>query len=228
VKRFRIVDLSHPIRPDLPVWPGDPPTSLQPAATLEKSGYTLNRLTIGEHSGTHAGAPCHLIPDAMDMASIPASSLVLPAVKLEVRELAATACRFLLSPEDVQRWEKKHGLIMSGAAVLIETGWSAHWHDPGRYYSEKFPGLDLQTVENLGRRGITAVGIDSPGIDGGGSRDFAANRALAANGMLHLENLTGLREVPEKDAWIFIGALPIVGGSGSPARILAMVPDLDE
>jgi kynurenine formamidase len=224
---FKIIDLTHPIQHDLPVWPGDPPTCIVPATTIPQIGYALNRLTIGEHSGTHVGAPCHLIPDAADMASIPAANLILPTMKIDVRGQAASAARFLVSPDQLQQWEKDHGKVAAGSAILIETGWSVHWHDAGRYFAENFPGLERETVDLLMIRGVKAVGIDSPGIDGGGSCDFAANRALARNGALHLENLANLDRVPLKGAWIFIGALPIIGGSGSPARILALMPAQD-
>jgi len=224
MNHFRIVDLTHSIRPDMPVWPGDPPTRIEPAAALLREGYALNRLIIGEHSGTHTGAPCHLIAGAADMASIPAWRLVLPVVKLDFQSEASSTAKFLVSPEHISRWERGGGTIAAGSAILIETGWDVCWRDTGRYFGENFPGIEPGAAELLAKRGVAAIGIDSPGVDGGDSRDFAANRTLAESGALHLENLTNLNQLPLSGAWVFIGALPIVGGSGSPARILALVP----
>jgi kynurenine formamidase len=73
-------------------------------------------------------------------------------------------------------------------------------------------------------RGVLGLGIDTAGIDGGASQTLEANRILLDNGRFHLENLTNLERLPARGAWLFIGALPLVGGSGSPARVLAWLP----
>ena len=69
------------------------------------------------------------------------------------------------------------------------------------------------------------MGIDTAGIDGGTSQTLEANRVLLDNGRFHLENLTNLGRLPAKGAWLFIGALPLVGAGGSPARVLAWFPE---
>jgi len=54
--------------------------------------------------------------------------------------------------------------------------------------------------------------------------ELSANRALLKGRRFHLENLTGLERLPATGAWLFIGALPLVGGGGAPARVLAWRP----
>ena len=88
-----------------------------------------------------------------------------------------------------------------------------------------FPGFSKEAVEFLiANRKIIGIGIDSPGIDGGGSTEYSANKLLAKAGLYHLENLTNLKNLCFKNIFIFIGALPIISGSGSPCRIIALQP----
>ncbi len=220
-----IIDLTHPIHGNMPVWPGDPDTRIEKMTDCSTEGYYLNRLIIGEHTGTHVGAPRHFLENSAAMDVVAAEHLFLPAIKLDVRPWVVDSSPLLLTTELLIDWEQENGLIEAGVSVMLNTGWSDFWHQPQRYWGEEFPAISPQATSFLVcQRGVSAVGIDSPGIDGSMSRDFAAGKILAANNALHLENLTNLHRLPVRGAWIFIGALPIVGGSGSPARVVAMVP----
>jgi len=122
-------------------------------------------------------------------------------------------------------------MIPAAAAVLIETGWSSRWPDAAAYFARDaggtmhFPGISLEAMQLLVvERGVRIVGIDTAGLDGGTSATFAAGRMLAQQGGVHLENLARLAQVPPTDAWLIIGALAVAGGSGAPARVLALVP----
>ena len=57
IRYSRVVELSHPIQPGMPAWPGDPPTRFTTLARLASQGFFLRRLSLGEHSGTHLNAP---------------------------------------------------------------------------------------------------------------------------------------------------------------------------
>lgn len=223
---YRIIDLSHPLQPGMPVWPGDPPLAITPAAGLDREGYYLNRLTLGEHTGTHAGAPAHYLAGGLAMDAIPVDDLIAPLFTIAV-PLQGDA---LLEPADVADWEARFGPLPPGCAVAVATGWSRRWPDEKSYLgraadgSLHFPGISPAAMELIVRaRGARIVGIDTPGLDGGLSADFLSGKILAGQGGIHLENLTALDQLPARGAWIVIGALPIAGGSGSPARVLALV-----
>jgi kynurenine formamidase len=223
---FTVVDLTHPLHEGMPVWPGDPPVQIVTAAERERDGFLLQRISCGEHSGTHAGAPRHFLAEGPAMAEMPAERLVARAVRIS-RCLGRDE---LFAPEAVIAWEAEHGAIPLGSAVVIETGWSRFWPDAGAYFAldaagtMHFPGISVAAMRLLvEERGVTTVGIDSAGLDGGMSTDYQANILLARHGGLHLENLAGLDRIPPTGAWLVIGALPIAGGSGSPARVLALV-----
>ncbi|HOT96688.1 MAG TPA: cyclase family protein [bacterium] len=224
---FRILDLSHPFAADMPVWPGDPPVWITPTAGYEREGYLLNALSCGEHSGTHCGAPCHFVTGGTSMDRFSAEQLVAPLVKI-TRRLHQDD---LLTAAGVTGWEKRFGPIAADAAVVVETGWSSRWPDAAAYLARDaggtmhFPGISLEAMQLLVvERGVRIVGIDTPGVDGGASADFAAGTLLAHHGGLHLENLARLAQAPPTGAWLIIGALAITGGSGAPARLLALTP----
>jgi kynurenine formamidase len=223
---FRVVDLTHPLQPGMPVWPGDPPLEIAPAAAMEREGYFLERFSLGGHSGTHAGAPAHYLAGGLTISAIPASRLVAPLFTITV----PLQCDALLEPADVADWEARFGPLPPGSAVAVATGWSRRWPDEKSYLgraadgSLHFPGISPAAMELIVRaRGARIVGIDTPGLDGGLSADFLSGKILAGQGGIHLENLTALDQLPARGAWIVIGALPIAGGSGSPARVLALV-----
>ncbi len=228
---LHVVDLTHPITPDMPHWPGDPPTTLETWAALPVQGYRLGRLCIGEHSGTHIGTAAHVRRDGITLEQIPPEQLIRPAVVLDWRERAGAKPDALLTPAEIFRWEAENGRVPAGSVFLLCTGWSRWWPDASRYLGLDaagglhFPGLSPSTVRFLvEERDIVGLGIDTAGIDGGASQTLEANRILLDNARFHLENLTNLEHLPPKGAWLFIGALPLVGAGGSPARVLAWLP----
>jgi len=227
----QLVDLTHPIKSGMPHWPGDPQTVVEPVAKVGREGYGLNRIVIGEHSGTHVGAPRHFYDEGKDISQIPVDRLLCPGVRISVRNEALNNPDFMLLPEHISSWQVAFSQLPSHSFVLIETGWSRFWNTPEVYFGMKsgrmhFPGVSKTAAELLTQSyQVAGIGIDTAGIDGGLSADFAANKILAANDGLHLENLTNLDLLPAKGFSLFIGALPIETGSGSPCRVIAMLAE---
>jgi kynurenine formamidase len=224
---FNIIDLTHPISMEMPVWPGDTPTVLEQVAQRKTDGYNLNRLKIGEHSGTHIGVARHFFDEGKDVASLGPQRLIVPGVKMA----CPTDADHLLTLHEISEWESRHGKVPASHAVLIQTGWDRFWKDEKAYWNRDkeggmhFPGLAIDAAHYLVIScGIRVIGIDTPGLDGGKSKNYAANIVLARSGGIHIENMTGLRQLPEKGFYLILGALPIQGGTGAPGRILGLVP----
>ncbi|MBN1481985.1 cyclase family protein [candidate division KSB1 bacterium] len=223
-----IIDLSHPIAENMPLWPGDPKTKIETCATVAQDGYMLNQVTIGEHTGTHIGAPRHFSATGRSVDNIPPQHLFAECAVLDVQTQARKDNDYLVQVADVVEWEKEFGMIKSDSIVLFKTGWSLRWTIPAAYWGtapngNHFPGVSLQTAQYLvDKRNIIGLGVDTGGIDGGQSKDFATNQLLAANDIYHLENLN-LKDVKSGRLHIFVGALAIQSGSGSPCRVLALL-----
>ncbi len=136
--------------------------------------------------------------------------------------------RYAVTAADVETIESRDGAIPAGSAVLVHTGWDAHVEIPcataGRARPPSFPGLSVDAAELLVARGVAGVGIDTLGIDPGHEPGFPAHGVTLPAGLWHLEGLVGLDRVPARGAWIVAAPIPIVAGSGAPARVLAIVP----
>ena len=87
-----------------------------------------------------------------------------------------------------------------------------------------FPGISEAAAEALAQRKVAAVGIDTASIDNGPSKDFLAHRTLMAADIPAFENVTHLDLLPARGALIMALPMKIRGGSGSPLRIVAVVP----
>ncbi len=225
---MQVIDLTQPLHKDIPIWPGDPKFSMTIVSNPEKDGYTLNELKIGEHTGTHIGAPSHFIPSGPSIDQVLPDNLIVPAVKIPVIPQCKRNSDYLVSKEDIINWENSNQKISAKSVVLFETGWSLYWQEPAKYLGNNtsgmhFPGITESAMQHLITRNITGVGIDTAGIDGGQSQNFAVNHLAAQYKIYHLENLTHLEKLTETGITLFIGALPLHNGSGSPCRVLATI-----
>jgi kynurenine formamidase len=215
----------------IPVWPGDPYPSIEPVASYAANGFLLQRITLGEHSGTHLVAPRAYNAHGASVDELPAPMLILPALLIDKSRAARLNADYLLTRQDVLAWERRHGRVHPGGLVFVRTGWDARWPEPDRFLNQDdagrmhFPGFSREAVECLvDERAVAGLGIDTHGIDGGLDASFAASRKALDRPRVVLENLANLGRLPARGALVFVGALPIVGGSGSPAAVLALIP----
>jgi kynurenine formamidase len=229
VKKSRnVVDLSHTITTDIPLWPGDPDVIFDDIATFENDGYFLRKFSIGEHSATHMNAPNSFHEDGMGIDGYSPESLVRPAVVIDVRQQAAENPDYVISIDDIKHWERRHGRIKPGTLVLFYTGWQELWHSPEEFINADsngvlhFPGVGGDTTRFLlDKRKIAGVGIDTHGADPGQDELFATNtQVLAENGII-LECLTNLDKIPARGTTVVIGILRLDNGSGSPVSVMA-------
>ena len=168
----RIVDLSHVISPEIPLWPGDPHVVFTVVATMAKDGYYLRKFAIGEHSATHMNAPNSFIAgNTQAITSYSPQQRVVPAVVIDVRDKCAANADYQLSKQDVLDWEAKNGRIAPGSFVIMLTGWEDKWSDPTAFIAQDakgnlhFPGFAKATTMWLvDQRQIAGVGIDTHGV----------------------------------------------------------------
>lgn len=231
---WQVVDLTQPLTLDIPIWPGDPAFEIEAWATYEVDYYFINRISIGEHSGTHWGTPNTFIEGARSADMIPAEELVVSAVVIDIRDYAAEDADYRLTIDDVTAWEAENGEIPQGSVVILLTGWQDKWDDPAAFIGEDaegilhWPGFGADTASYLiTERGAVGLGTDTHGVDPGNDEEFAASFAMYdADGMI-LECLAGLDQLPPTGATLVVGGWPIEGGSGSPARVTAFLPPAD-
>ncbi|HEY9608573.1 cyclase family protein [Allocoleopsis sp.] len=227
----RIVYLSHIIDPAIPLWPGDPSVALETVAELDKEGYYLRRFSLGEHSATHMNAPNSFYPEGMSIDKYPAESLIAQAVVIDIRKQAASNTDYALTLADVLAWEQQYGQIPPKSVVLLFTGWQSKWSNQEAFFNQDasggmhFPGFGSEATQFLLKeRQIAGIGIDTHGVDSGQDTTFAINRLVLEQPRIVLENLTNLDQLPAIGTILVIGVLRLLGGSGSPVAVLALLP----
>jgi kynurenine formamidase len=242
---LKIVDLTQPLGPETPViglpemFASSPGVTIDVISRYDAKGpaWYWNTVRFGEHTGTHFDAPIHWITgkdlpaNACD--TIPARRFVGPACVIDVTADVARDPDFLLTPSRVEAWEREHGRIPAGAWVLLRTDWSRR-KDPAAFLNvaadgPHSPGFDAKASQMLAKeRDILGVGVETVGTDAGqaGRFDppFPNHNIMHGAGKFGLASLCNLNQLPPTGAIVIAAPLKIVGGSGSPVRVLAMVP----
>jgi kynurenine formamidase len=242
---IRVVDLTSTLGPETPVIELPPMFAPSPGMTIETisrydekgPAWYWNTITLGEHTGTHFDAPIHWITgrDLSDNAcdTIPARRFVGPASVIDVTTDAAADPDFLLAPERLEAWEREHGRIPAGSWVLLRTGWSRRT-DRAAFINAgpdgpHSPGFDARTSRLLALdRDVLGVGVETIGTDAGqaGRFDppFPNHTIMHGAGKFGLTSLCHLDGLPPTGAIVIAAPLKIVNGSGSPVRVIALVP----
>ncbi|MGH9706974.1 MAG: cyclase family protein [Candidatus Acidiferrales bacterium] len=240
----RVVDLSQPLDAATAVIQLPPqfgkswPFRLEEISHYDDRGpaWYWNNLSCGEHTGTHFDAPIHWVTgkdypaNATD--SIPAQKFLAPACVIDVSKESVGNPDFLLTPQHVEAWEKKHGRIEAGSWVLMRTDWSK------RSTAEAFlnmkedgahvPGPHPELVPFLAReRSVIGWGSEGVGTDAGQAYrfdpPFPCHSIMHGNNKFGLASLCNLDQLPPKGSILITPPLKIVRGSGSPCRVLALV-----
>ncbi len=236
---IEVVDLTAPLSSQTPILQlPEPFGQTWPFALEEISRYDdrgpawyWNNISTGEHTGTHFDAPIHWISgrDAADVSQVPAARLIAPAAVLDVSDRVAQDPDFLLDVEHIQAFEAEHGALPAGGWLLIRTGWDVRSQDPVAYANEGHtPGVSVACARWLAEQApIQGVGVETVGTDAGLAHSFEpafpCHSFLLGQGKFGLTQLQNLATLPSTGAVVIAGPLPIVHGSGSPARVLALV-----
>lgn len=241
----RMVDLTQTLAPEFPPivlppeWGQSWPFRIEEISHYDDRGPPCywNNLSFGEHTGTHFDAPIHWISgrnlpnNATD--SIPIKDMIAPACVIDCAADAQADADFLLTLERVRQWEAAHGEIPARSWVLMRTDWSKR-EDPVAMQNfdetgQHTPGPDAEVVRFLvGERDVIGFGSECIGTDAG--QGFHLNPPYPCHYYMHgagkygLQCLTNLDQLPPVGAVLFAAPLKIKRGSGSPLRVLALVP----
>lgn len=235
---IEIVDLTYPLGEntlsvELPEpFAQSPSLELHEISRYDARGpdWAWNWLVIGEHVGTHMDAPIHWITgrDGADLASIAPRRLVGPAVVLdrtaEVRENPS----YLITMDDIRAFEAEHGSLPDGGWLLLRTGFDLS-APAARYNDTPRPGFAPDAARWLAQEsGIVGLGVDTTSVDAAGAGTFEppapAHRAILGAGKHIVEQLANVGRLPSTGALLVVAPMPLIGGTGSPARVIALTP----
>jgi len=237
------VDLTAPLSETTPIIQLPPPfANTKPFALHEVSRYDdrgpawyWNDISTGEHVGTHFDAPIHWVTgrEGADVSQVPAGRLVAPAVVIDKSRECAEDPDFLLTVAHVEAWQAEHGALPEGGWLLYRTGWGSRAGDAGSFLNANetgphTPGLAPECARWLAESTpIIGIGVETVGTDAGAAHSFdppfPCHAFMLGAGKYGLTQLANLGRLPVTGAVLIASPLPIVGGSGSPARVLALV-----
>lgn len=217
----RLVELNHVITAGMTTYPGLPGPEITPYLTRAQSRtryapgteFAIDRISMVGNTGTYLDSPYHRYADGIDLAGLPLSAVAdLPAV---VVRLAGSRERGI-GPRALAACD------VAGAAVLLHTGWDAHWGT--EQYGQDAPYLTEPAAAALVERGARLVGIDSVNIDRADGGERPAHSILLAAGIPVLEHLTGLDLLPVTGARLHAAPLRVRDFGTFPVRAYATVP----
>ncbi len=231
----KLIDLTYPLSPDSLYWPtGSRFEHQQLNWGMSEGGYWYASAAFSspEHLGTHLDAPIHFGENGWTNADIPIERLFAHGVVIDITSKSNASADATLSVDDIEAWEDRNDTLQEGSIAIIRTGWASQWPDWETYYGSStptdvatlhFPGISPEAAQALVNRGIFGVGIDTASIDPGNSSRFEAHQILAAANVFNLENLTNVDGLPEAGFDIIALPMKIKGGTGGPARVVAIV-----
>lgn len=244
--KIKIVDLTQTLSPEFPALVLPPQFAQVWNFKMEQiskydekgPGWYWNNFSCGEHTGTHFDAPAHWI-SGKDHANntvdtIEAENFVAPVVVVDASAEVAANADWLLTVDFLQKWEAKNGKIPAGAWLALRTDWYKRISDPAAFVNMKedgahTPGPTQEAVEWLiNDRNVHGFAVETINTDAGQS--YAWPVAYPCHTLMHGANRYGLQclknldQLPPTGAMLFSAPLKIKGGSGSPLRVLAMVP----
>lgn len=208
-----LIDLSRPLLDGMPVYPGDPPVSVETVSRFPEAAWQLTRISLGCHSGTHVDAPRHFLPTGATLEKIALDRFCGPA-RLADLPPSADGCidATTLTAADVR----------PGECLLIRTGWQPQ---PDADLSV-CPAFRPGSGANLACLGIRLLALDLPTVAEAGEATGDMHRTLLASGIAIVEGLAGLDMLAAAAAGgrafeFFAVPLLIPGSEASPVRAFA-------
>jgi arylformamidase len=212
--RARLYDVSPPVRPGIPVWPGDTPYRAELSWAIARGdSVNVSALTTTPHLGAHADAPFHVAAGGVGVGELPLEPFLGPCRLVEVPPAP------LILPEHLENVD-----LGDPPRLLLKTGSASTPNGSPSRFPEAFSALSPELARALGESGTLLVGLDTPSVDPFDSKDLAAHHALVAGGVVNLEGLM-LDAVPPGIYELIALPLRLEGLDASPVRaVLRTLP----
>ena len=181
-------------------------------------------------------APCHFARGKWSVADIPIENFInRPVAVINIVDQSMLIRDYELTVDHIKEWEKINGQIVDGSVILVHTGWARFWPRKLEYFGTDtkneellhFPGVHPDAAQWItDNRKIVGIGIDSPSIDNGQSKQHKSHQIFAKHNIYHLENIAqSIYKLPAVGARLTLLPLKIEGASGTPVTVVAQLDD---
>lgn len=229
-----VLDISREVSSEMPVYPGHVSVNFWDHLTHEQVkrqrlpkdspfwGYAVRGLVASEHVSTHVDAVWHFNPNRPDLTieRVPFEHLITPAAWIDLSHVAP---RTHITVADIRAALDQDQIeLKPGMTLLYRTGWDEKWHDPFAFV-EGYPGLDKEASEWVLDQGIINLCTDAPSTDHPGDPNYPNHSVHGERCVIHTEMIANMDRIPMHDNfWVMFFPLKLVGGTGSPARAVAL------
>lgn len=212
--KMKVIDLTHTISEDMPVYPGTEPPKLEQANTYEKDGFKETLMTMYSHTGTHMDPPAHLFAGRTTLDQFPVSQFVGKALVIDCRDLSEGDT---ITMERINRYGQK---AVQADFLLFNLGWDKRWGTDA--YFGDYPCIDDDVVDFILNTDKKGVGLDVIGIDPIPDENLPIHKKLfKEHEIVNIENLMNLDQCGEELFWFFCLPLKHLNADGAPIRAIA-------
>jgi len=207
---MEIYDISLPISPDLPIWPGDPKIILEEIISMDNGAdANVSRLEAGVHIGTHVDAPHHFLNDGRTVENLSLDVLTGPAFVLHVDDSVDAITADILDAAPIPP---------ATSRLLLRTKNSRLWTSDIRTFQPDYVAVTADGAEWLVEHGIQLIGVDylsvAPFDD-----TVTTHQIVLSAGMIVIEGCD-LSQVSQGEYVLYCLPLKLVGSDGAPARAI--------
>ncbi len=208
-----LIDLTHLMQADMPVFPGTPQPSFEVVHTIPEHGFSQLDIHTYTHMGTHIDAPFHMVANGKTLDELPIEQFIGKTTILDLSSLGKKE----IEVKDLLVYENK---IRKVDFVIFDLGWRDKWGGPE--FFQEFPCLNLEAARWLTQFDLKGVGMDTCSVDPIDAEIYHIHHTILGNGMIIIENLTALEQVEAEFFQFQCFPLKIRRADGCPVRAVAM------
>jgi arylformamidase len=204
---MKLIDVSVPLDPSLPNYPGNTPFSLEAIKRISRGeSSNVSSVHMSAHAGTHVDAPRHFFDGAAGVDLLPLEMLIGRVRVIEIHS------RKGIGPDELSDSD-----VSEDVRVLIKTSNSRLWGSPE--FNREYVGVTEAGAKHLIGHGIKVLGVDYLSVEPFKQPGAPAHHVLLGGGTIVIEGLN-LRDVDPGVYEMFCLPLRIVGADGAPARVV--------
>ena len=211
---MKVIDLTHVIKEEMPVYPGTEPPRLEPANTYEKDGFKETRLSMFSHTGTHMDPPAHLFAHRTTLDQFQPEQFIGKALVID-----CTMCKEgdAITMEQL----RPYGVLCDQADFLLfRTDWDQRWGNAD--YFGDYPCIDEEVLDYILHGDYKGIGFDVIGLDPIADENLTRHKKLLERKeIVNIENLANLKQCGDGLFWFSCFPLRIQDSDGAPIRAVA-------